>query len=156
MRKALQTEQGKNEMEGRIQTLEGEVKDLERQVRSREWNWSTGDVAYRSGILFQRQKVLDGIPHHKMDICATGKVALPVAGLSPRDVQGVLSVMCTRFSAVNNWMDTSVDSHKTSASGASILIITVHACRCKSGSSSVRRLRSVRMRGGRQRPRSTR
>jgi dynein light intermediate chain len=32
MRKALQTEQGKNEMEGRIQSLEGEVKDLERQV----------------------------------------------------------------------------------------------------------------------------
>lgn len=35
MRKALQTEQGKNEMEGRIQTLEGDVKDLERQVQ--EW-----------------------------------------------------------------------------------------------------------------------
>ncbi|KAL6756936.1 axonemal dynein light chain-domain-containing protein [Haematococcus lacustris] len=35
MRKALQTEQGKNEMEARIQTLEGDVKDLERQVQ--EW-----------------------------------------------------------------------------------------------------------------------
>lgn len=35
MRKALQTEQGKNEMESRIQTLEGDVKDLERQVQ--EW-----------------------------------------------------------------------------------------------------------------------
>lgn len=35
MRKALQTEQGKNEMEARIQTLEGDVKDLERQVH--EW-----------------------------------------------------------------------------------------------------------------------
>lgn len=35
MRKALQTEQGKNEMEGKIQTLEGDVKDLERQVQ--EW-----------------------------------------------------------------------------------------------------------------------
>lgn len=34
MRKALQTEQGKNEMEGRIGTLEGDVKDLERQVGS--------------------------------------------------------------------------------------------------------------------------
>ena len=33
MRKALQTEQGKNEMEARIQQLEGDVKDLERQVR---------------------------------------------------------------------------------------------------------------------------
>lgn len=32
MRKALQTEQGKNEMEARIQQLEGDVKDLERQV----------------------------------------------------------------------------------------------------------------------------
>ncbi len=32
MRKALQTEQGKNEMEAKIQTLEGDVKDLERQV----------------------------------------------------------------------------------------------------------------------------
>jgi hypothetical protein len=32
MRKALQTEQGKNEMENRITTLESEVKDLERQV----------------------------------------------------------------------------------------------------------------------------
>lgn len=35
MRKALQTEQGKNEMENRITTLESEVKDLERQVQ--EW-----------------------------------------------------------------------------------------------------------------------
>eukprot|EP00798_Chlamydomonas_sp_ICE-L_P015939 gene15939-22071_t len=35
MRKALQTEQGKNEMETKIQTLEGDVKDLERQVQ--EW-----------------------------------------------------------------------------------------------------------------------
>ncbi len=32
MRKALQTEQGKNEMESRIQQLEGDNKDLERQV----------------------------------------------------------------------------------------------------------------------------
>uniref|UniRef100_A0A7S0S3W4 Uncharacterized protein n=1 Tax=Chlamydomonas leiostraca TaxID=1034604 RepID=A0A7S0S3W4_9CHLO len=35
MRKALQTEQGKNEMEARIGQLEGDVKDLERQVQ--EW-----------------------------------------------------------------------------------------------------------------------
>lgn len=35
MRKALQTEQGKSEMEARIGTLDGEVKDLERQVQ--EW-----------------------------------------------------------------------------------------------------------------------
>lgn len=35
MRKALQTEQGKNEMEARIGQLEGDVKDLERQVCSR-------------------------------------------------------------------------------------------------------------------------
>lgn len=34
MRKALQTEQGKNEMEARIGQLEGDVKDLERQVSS--------------------------------------------------------------------------------------------------------------------------
>ncbi len=33
MRKALQTEQGKNEMESRIQQLEADNKDLERQVR---------------------------------------------------------------------------------------------------------------------------
>jgi hypothetical protein len=32
IRKALQTEQGKSEMEGRITTLESDVKDLERQV----------------------------------------------------------------------------------------------------------------------------
>lgn len=32
MRKALQTEQGKNEMEARIQQLEGDNKDLERQL----------------------------------------------------------------------------------------------------------------------------
>jgi dynein light intermediate chain, axonemal len=32
MRKALQTEQGKSEMEARIQQLEGDNKDLERQV----------------------------------------------------------------------------------------------------------------------------
>lgn len=32
MRKALQTEQGKNEMESRIQQLEADNKDLERQV----------------------------------------------------------------------------------------------------------------------------
>ena len=35
MRKALQTEQGKNEMENRIGQLETDVKDLERQVQ--EW-----------------------------------------------------------------------------------------------------------------------
>lgn len=35
MRKALQTEQGKNEMETKINSLEGDVKDLERQVQ--EW-----------------------------------------------------------------------------------------------------------------------
>ncbi len=32
MRKALQTEQGKGDMEGRIGTLEAETKDFERQV----------------------------------------------------------------------------------------------------------------------------
>lgn len=32
MRKALQTEQGKSEMESKIQQLEADVKDLERQV----------------------------------------------------------------------------------------------------------------------------
>ena len=32
MRKALQTEQGKGDMEGRIGTLEAEAKDFERQV----------------------------------------------------------------------------------------------------------------------------
>ncbi len=35
MRKALQTEQGKNEMEARIQTLEGEAKDLTIQAGHR-------------------------------------------------------------------------------------------------------------------------
>ena len=34
MRKALQAEQGKSDMENRIVQLEGEKKDLERQVRS--------------------------------------------------------------------------------------------------------------------------
>lgn len=34
IRKALQTEQGKSEMESRITQLEGDVKDLERQVRT--------------------------------------------------------------------------------------------------------------------------
>lgn len=33
MRKALQTEQGKGDMEGRIGTLEADTKDFERQVR---------------------------------------------------------------------------------------------------------------------------
>lgn len=32
MRKALQTEQGKGDMEGRIGTLEADTKDFERQV----------------------------------------------------------------------------------------------------------------------------
>ena len=36
IRKALQTEQGKSEMEGRITQLESDVKDLERQVGDRE------------------------------------------------------------------------------------------------------------------------
>lgn len=34
MRKALQTEQGKGDMEGRIGTLEADTKDFERQVKS--------------------------------------------------------------------------------------------------------------------------
>ena len=34
MRKALQTEQGKGDMEDRIGTLEAETKDFERQVQS--------------------------------------------------------------------------------------------------------------------------
>lgn len=34
MRKALQTEQGKGDMEGRIGTLEADTKDFERQVRA--------------------------------------------------------------------------------------------------------------------------
>lgn len=34
MRKALQTEQGKGDMEGRIGTLEADTKDFERQVRT--------------------------------------------------------------------------------------------------------------------------
>jgi len=45
MRKALQTEQGKNEMEARIQTLEGDVKDLERQVQ--EWKLKSEAIEKR-------------------------------------------------------------------------------------------------------------
>ena len=45
MRKALQTEQGKNEMEARIQTLEGDVKDLERQVQ--EWKLKSEAIVKR-------------------------------------------------------------------------------------------------------------
>jgi dynein light intermediate chain len=45
MRKALQTEQGKNEMEAKIQTLEGDVKDLERQVQ--EWKLKSEAIEKR-------------------------------------------------------------------------------------------------------------
>jgi dynein light intermediate chain, axonemal len=39
MRKALQTEQGKSDMELRIQQLEGETKELEKQVRQAVARW---------------------------------------------------------------------------------------------------------------------
>ena len=39
MRKALQTEAGKSDMEQRINTLEAEAKDLERQVKSQQYTW---------------------------------------------------------------------------------------------------------------------
>lgn len=40
MRKALQTEQGKGDMEGRIGTLEAETKDFERQVHQERSQYS--------------------------------------------------------------------------------------------------------------------
>ncbi len=46
MRKALQTEQGKGEMEVRMQQLESNEKDLERQVR----HWASEKSSSRHGL----------------------------------------------------------------------------------------------------------
>ncbi|GFH21768.1 uncharacterized protein HaLaN_19133, partial [Haematococcus lacustris] len=54
MRKALQTEQGKNEMEARIQTLEGDVKDLERQVQ--EWKLKCEAIEKRQQNSFNKEQ----------------------------------------------------------------------------------------------------
>lgn len=111
MRKALQTEQGKNEMEGRIQTLETDVKDLERQVRAcrgaAEW------------VMLTAQRVLTG------------------------DRQ------CMPWTKYKGW-DGLCMSRLICHCGWLLL------CRCKSGSSSVTQLRSVRTSAVRLRQRSTR
>lgn len=46
MRKALQTEQGKNEMEARIQQLEAECAEKERQASQGEWGGCVSSLSW--------------------------------------------------------------------------------------------------------------